>query len=205
MAWVAFDRAIRSAQEFGLDGPVERWRAARDAIHAQVCDRASTPSRTPSCSPTGRSQLDASLLMMPLVGFLPADDPARRRHRRGDRARPAARRLRAALRHGGRRTTACRRARAPSSPAASGWPTTTSCRAGSTRPRRCSSGCSALRNDVGLLAEEYDPARKRQVGNFPQAFSHLALISTAHNLTDAAGPAHRRAACAGDPNTHPME
>ncbi len=89
--------------------------------------------------------------------------------------------------------TACGPAKAPSSPAASGSPTPTSRSAGATTPRHCSSACSAIRNDLGLLAEEYEPAAKRQQGNFPQAFSHVALINTAFNLTRAEKPHKQRA------------
>ena len=122
MAWVAFDRAIKSAEKYDLPGPVDRWREIRDAIHDESARAASITSAAASCQPTASKELDASLLLLPPVGFLPAADPrvsgtiaAIERNlmrdglvRRYDTAKP---------------TTACRRARARSSPAASGWPT----------------------------------------------------------------------------------
>ena len=118
--------------------------------------------------------------MIPLVGFLPRDDPRvvgtvdaiERELLRDGLSRYRTQRA---------RSTGCRRARASSCPAASGWPTTTPSRAGGTRRRRCSSACWPAQRR-GLLAEEYDPRGKRLLGNFPQAFSHLALVNTAFNL-----------------------
>ena len=166
--WVAFDRAIKAVEAFGLPGPVERWRELRERIHDDVCaQRLRTRARQLRAELRLASELDASLLLIPMTGFLPADRPARARHHRGDRARPDRRRLRAALPHAASRSTACRRARARSSPAASGSPTAYACSAAATRRARCSSGCCALRNDVGLLAEEYDPRARPPARQLP--------------------------------------
>ena len=183
MAWVAFDRAVKSAEEFGLDGPVDRWRAAAPArsttdVCAQGFDRR---AGTASCSPTARSELDASLLLMPAVGFLPPTDP---------RVIGTSRRSSA---------TCCATASCcATTPAAtddglppgegaflacSFWLADAYVLLGRLDERaRLFERLLALRNDVGLLAEEYDPDSRRQLGNFPQAFSHVALINTAHNL-----------------------
>ena len=125
MAWVAFDRAVKAIEQFGLEGPVDRWRpAARRDPRRRCASRASTPSATPSRSTTARSPSTPALLMIPLVGFLPATDPRVVGHRRRDRARAARRRLRAPLPTRTTTSTASRPARACSSRARSGWPTT---------------------------------------------------------------------------------
>lgn len=204
MAWVAFDRAIRSAQEFDLDGPLEHWSQIRDRIHSQVCTEGFDPALNAFVQSYGSSQLDASVLMIPIVGFLPASDPRV--------AGTIAAIERTLLRDGFvlRYDTGSGADGLPPGEGAflacSFWLADAYVLQGRMDDARTLfARLVALRNDLGLLAEEYDHGRKRQVGNFPQAFSHLALIGTAHNLTDAAGPAHRRAAGAGDPNTHPLE
>ena len=171
---------------------------ARSATRStrEVCEQGFDAERNAFVQSYGSKRLDASLLMIPLVGFLPADDPRMRRHRRRDRARAHARRLRLPLRHDEdtQTSTACRRARARSSRARSGSPTTSRCRAGSTRREEIFERLLALRNDVGLLAEEYDPVARRQLGNFPQAFTHVALVNTAFNLSqqDERSPMEQR-------------
>ena len=199
MAWVAFDRAVHARGDASaLDGPVDRWRALRDEIHAEVCAHGFDAERGTFTQSYGSQELDASLLLIPLVGFLPATDPRvrgtveaiERDARRG--------RLRPPLPHG--RTaasTACRPARASSCRARSGSPTASSCSAGTTTRRR-SSSASRARNDVGLLSEEYDPRAKRMLGNFPQAFTHLALVNSAFNVAaHLPSPMHRRHADPG--------
>ena len=155
-------------------------RALRERIHDEVCERGFNPRVGAFTQSYGSEALDASVLLMPHVGFLPAQRPARRRAP----SRPSRRRCCATASCSATAPstapTACPAPRARSWPAASGWPTTTPSPAASTRPRSCSTACSALRNHLGLLAEEYDPTLQRQIGNFPQAFSHLALVFTAH-------------------------
>ena len=193
MAWVAFDRAVRSIEEFGLDGPVERWRQARDEIHANVCAHGFDPAQNAFVQSYGSTALDASLLLIPLVGFLPPDDP----RVRGTIAAIERKLMRngsgVALRHRKRRLTDCRPGEGAFL-ACSFWLADNYALTGRIEEARALfERLLVLRNDVGLLAEEYDPSGKRQLGNFPQAFSHLALINTAHNLANVAAPAQARA------------
>jgi GH15 family glucan-1,4-alpha-glucosidase len=199
MAWVAFDRAIRSVQEFGLDGPVERWVEVRDRIHRQVCEQGFDAGLNSFVQSYGSGQLDASLLMIPLVGFLPADD-----FRVVGTVAAIERTL---LRDGFvlRYDTGTGNDGLPPGEGAflacSFWLADNYVLQGRLdEARALFEKLLALRNDVGLLAEEYDHGRKRQVGNFPQAFSHLALIGAAHNLSDYGGPAHQRASVDAEPS-----
>jgi GH15 family glucan-1,4-alpha-glucosidase len=192
MAWVAFDRAIRSVEEFGLDGPVERWHTHRERVHEQVCREGFDPELNSFVQSYGTRQLDASLLLLPLVGFLPADDP---------RIRGTVEAIERCLRRD------CFVARYNTQSAVDGLPGDEGAFLACSfwladnyilhdrheDARALFERLLALRNDVGLLAEEYDPKAQRQVGNYPQAFSHVALINTAHNLTRAYGPAQHRA------------
>src|SRR5438309_1929996 len=141
MAWVAFDRAVRSVEEFGLPGPAERWRGLREHIHADVCRNGFDAELNSFVQSYGAKQLDASLLLLPLVGFLPADDP----RITGTVAAIEKFLLRDCLsRVTTRRAplTACPGTKGPFSRAASGSPITTSCKAGMPTPGRCSSGFS---------------------------------------------------------------
>ncbi|MFM0593052.1 MULTISPECIES: glycoside hydrolase family 15 protein [Paraburkholderia] len=181
MAWVAFDRAIRSAEMFQLDGPLDAWRATRATIHAQVCEQAWNPTLNAFSQSYGSDQLDASVLLMPLVGFLPPDDP---------RVKGTVAAIEKNLMHDGfvmrYRTTEFDDGLPPGEGtflACSFWMVDNLALQG-----RLDEAIAmyerllALANDVGLLAEEYDPATKRLVGNFPQAFSHVALVHTGLNL-----------------------
>src|SRR5665213_1524795 len=191
MAWVAFDRAIRSVEEFGLDGPVDRWRVVRDAIHEQVCDRGFDTSQNSFVQSYGASALDASLLLIPMVGFLPAQDYRVRgtlsaiEHnliRDGFVLRYHTREGADGLPPGEGAFLAC-----------SFWLADNYVlQERLAEAKELFVRLMSLCNDVGLLAEEYDATAKRQLGNFPQAFSHLALINTARNLTSKNGPAHQR-------------
>jgi len=192
MAWVAFDRAVRSATEFGLEGPVEHWRTVRDAIHAQVCEHGFDAAQNSFVQSYGSRALDASLLLIAVVGFLPPDDP----RMRGTVAAIERQLLRDGL-----------VLRYDTGDGKDGLPP------GEGAFLACSFWLAdnyllqdrideaqvmfdrllGYRNDVGLLAEEYDPVAKRQLGNFPQAFSHLALINTATGLAGRLGTAHQRA------------
>lgn len=192
MAWLAFDRAIHSAVEFGLEGPVERWRKLRARIHREVCARGFNPDLNAFVQSYGSDILDASLLLLPLVGFLPASDPrmvgtvsAIERELSVDGLvwRYDAGRMRDGLPPGEGAFLAC-----------SFWLVDNYILQGrQDEARALFEQLLSLRNDVGLLAEEYDPGARRQLGNFPQAFSHLALISTAMNLDRSrTGPVRQR-------------
>lgn len=192
MAWVAFDRGVRSVEEFGVEGPVERWRAVRDEIRDEVCRRGFDPELGSFVQAYGSKALDASLLLLPLVGFLPPDDPRvvgtvaaveRGLVRDGLVLRYDAREAADGLPPGEGAFLAC-----------SFWLADNLILQGRREEARALfERLLALRNDVGLLAEEYDPRARRQLGNFPQAFSHLALVDTAMNLREGGGPAGSRA------------
>ncbi|MDO9710646.1 glycoside hydrolase family 15 protein [Paracraurococcus lichenis] len=196
MAWVALDRAIRSAEEFGMRGPVAHWRAVRARIHAEVCERGFDPGLGSFVQAFGARHLDASLLMIPLVGFLPPEDP---------RVRGTVAAIERELLRDGFVLRYDTGSAVDGLPAGEGaflacsfWLADNYVLLGRTAEARAMfERLLDLRNDVGLLAEEYDPALRRQVGNFPQAFSHIALVNTAHNLTSAHKPAQRRARRAG--------
>jgi GH15 family glucan-1,4-alpha-glucosidase len=191
MSWVAFDRSIRSAEQFGLGAPLRRWRSLRRRIHQEVCRRGFNRRLGSFVRAFGTRDLDASLLLLPLVGFLSPHDPrvagtvAAIEHELledGFVKRYDPKVARDGLRGGegaflpysfwladnwvllGRRDDA----------------------------RALFEQLLALRNDVGLLSEEYDPRARRLVGNFPQCLSHIALVNTAHNLTRDTGPARQR-------------
>jgi len=191
MAWVAFDRAIRSAEEFGLQGPLDRWRCIRAAIHDEVCDRGFNSAQNSFVQSYDAIALDASLLLIPMVGFLPPSDP----RVRGTLAAIEHRLIRDGLVLRYHTETG-----ADGLPPGEGaflacsfWLADNYVLQGRhDEARALFERLLSLRNDVGLLAEEYDAVAKRQLGNFPQAFSHLALINTAHNLMSTAGPAHQR-------------
>lgn len=191
MAWVAFDRAVRSVEEFGLNGPIERWRDIRDRIHAQVCSRGFDSQLDSFVQSYDSKALDASLLLIPLVGFLPPQDERvrgtlaaieRNLLRDGFVMRYDTGRSDDGLPPGEGAFLAC-----------SFWLVDNYVLQGRhAEARAMFCRLLALCNDVGLLAEEYDVQAKRQVGNFPQTFSHLALINAARNLSSAHGPAHER-------------
>jgi GH15 family glucan-1,4-alpha-glucosidase len=182
MAWVALDRTIRSAEELGLDGPVDAWRALRSRIHEEVCARGFDARAGTFVQSYGDPALDAALLMMPLVGFLPATDP---------RVRGTVSAIEQQLVVDGfvhRYDTSVTRDGLPPGEgtflACTFWLADNLLLQGRrTEAQALFDRLLAIRNDVGLLAEEYDPIARRQLGNFPQAFSHLALVGTALNLT----------------------
>ncbi|MGH2556250.1 MAG: glycoside hydrolase family 15 protein [Actinomycetota bacterium] len=191
MAWVAFDRAVRMVEEFRLEGPVDRWRSLRDAIHDEVCREGYAPDIGSFVQSYGSKRLDASLLMIPLVGFLPPSDP---------RVRGTVEAVERHLMRDGlvyRYDTAETPDGLPPGEGAflvcSFWLADCYHLLGRTDDaRRLFQRLLELRNDVGLLSEQYDPEGRRMLGNFPQAFSHVGLVGTATNLTTAAGPAQRR-------------
>jgi GH15 family glucan-1,4-alpha-glucosidase len=192
MAWVAVDRAIKSAEQFGLDGPLDHWRALRQCIHEEVCRNGFNHELGAFVQSYGSKYLDASLLLMPIVGFLPPSDP-----RVQGTVKAIERRLMVdglvfrydtdtmvdGLPPGEGAFVACSFWLANNLALIGRWDDA----------RRLFEQLLALRNDVGLLAEEYDPRLRRQVGNFPQAFSHVGLVNTALNLgRPEKGPAEQR-------------
>lgn len=192
MAWVAMDRAVKAVRTYGLTGPVERWAALRAEIHADVCAKGFSEKRNSFAQYYGGDSLDGALLMMPLVGFLPADDP---------RILGTVRAIREGLAMDG----LIRRYETDGADGLRGdegaflpctfWLVDNLAMTGQMEEAREIFGrLLSVRNDVGLLAEEYDPVAGRQLGNFPQAFSHIGLINTAHNLSRHRGPSERRAA-----------
>ncbi len=193
MAWVAFDRAVRSIEEFGEKGPLERWRKIRAEIHAEVCRLGYSHEKESFVQYFGGTALDASLLMMPLVGFLAADDPrikntvaAIEKHLVQDGL---------VQRYDTRASVDGLSGREGAFLACSFWLADNYYLQGRhDEARELFERLLALRNDVGLLSEEYDPKEQRMLGNFPQAFSHLSLVNTAHNLTAPADskPARHR-------------
>ena len=183
MAWVALDRSIKAAEKYGRPAPLDHWREVRRRIHEDVCANGFVASRGSFVQSYGSRQLDASLLLIPLVGFLPAKDP----------------RVRGTVEAIGREllidglvhryhTEATDDGLPPGEGAflaCSFWYVDNLELLGrNAEAREMFDHLLTLRNDVGLLAEEYDPRAGRQLGNFPQAFSHVALISSAYNLTE---------------------
>jgi GH15 family glucan-1,4-alpha-glucosidase len=185
MAWVAFDRAVRYHEEFGREGPVERWRMLRDEICGEVLGRGWNDEKRAFVQSFGSDELDASLLLMPLVGFLPATDErvvstveAIRRELTVDglvmRYRPREDGAVDGIRSGEGVFLAC-----------SFWLAQVLALQGKIdEARELFERLLDLRNDVGLLSEEYDPVAGRQLGNFPQALTHLALVGAAVALSE---------------------
>jgi GH15 family glucan-1,4-alpha-glucosidase len=181
MAWVAIDRAVKSVEQFHLDGPLDQWRALRDQIHADVCEKAFDPELNSFVQAYGSKQIDASTLLLPLVGFLPASDPRIRGTVEAVEKRLVVDGF--VLRYDSAATDDGLPEGEGAFLACSFWLADNYLLLGRQDDAlRVFRRLLDLRNDVGLLSEEYDPALKRQVGNFPQAFSHIALLSTAFNL-----------------------
>ncbi len=196
MAWVAADRAVKAVEQFGREGPVEQWKLLRSEIHREVCELGFDAGRSTFTQSYGRPQLDASLLMIPLVGFLPPtdrrvvgtvaaiqreldDDGLTRRYAEDSLGEVDG------IRGGEGVFLPC-----------SFWMADNLALQGRVdEAEALFERLTGLANDVGLLSEEWDPRQHRLVGNFPQAFTHVALVNTAHNLhaiADQPGPARTR-------------
>ena len=192
MAWVAFDRAVKMVEGMGLPGPVERWRELRARIHADVCAQGFSRKRNAFVQCYGSEELDASLLQIAITGFLPPEDP---------RVKGTVAAIQRDLTEDGfvlrYRTHETVDGLPPGEGvflACSFWLADNLCMLGRwDEARELFERLVGLTNDVGLLAEEYDPAAKRFLGNFPQAFSHVALVNTAMNLGSREKPAEQRA------------
>ncbi len=192
LAWVALDRAIMAIERFGLSGPGDRWRALRAQIHDEVCALGYDPKRETFTQSYGSAELDAATLLLPLVGFLPPDDP-----RIVGTVRAIEREL---LVDGFVRRYTQPSAQTDGLPPGEGafyacgfW------LADNYVLQNRHADARALferligtANDVGLLSEEYDQRAKRLVGNFPQAFSHVGMVNTAYNLAGDSKPADQR-------------
>jgi GH15 family glucan-1,4-alpha-glucosidase len=198
MAWVAVDRAVRSVQEFGLTGPIDEWLQLREDIRADILRRGYDRKRATFTQYYGSTEIDAALLMIPIVGFLPPDD---------ERVLGTLAAIESELLVDGfvRRYTQLPDADNTGNstdglPPGEGaflactfWLADNYSLVGRTvEAAEVFERLLELRNDVGLLSEEYDPKTRRLVGNFPQAFSHFPLVNTARNLSRNGGPAHRR-------------
>jgi GH15 family glucan-1,4-alpha-glucosidase len=191
MAWVAFDRGIKSAEAFGLEGPIERWRKVRAEIHQQVCGKGFHRDLGAFVQAYGSDELDASALLMPAVGFLPPEDP---------RMTGTIAAIERRLLHNGfvlRYDTGTADDGLPPGEGAflacSFWLADAYVMLGRyDDARRLFERLMSLRNDLGLMSEQYDPRAKRLLGNFPQAFSHISLVNTAYNITRAQKPCEQR-------------
>lgn len=197
LAWVALDRAITAVEHFGLDGPADRWRALRAQIHADVCAQGYDPKRETFTQSYGSQEIDAATLLIPLVGFLPPEDP---------RVIGTVRAVERELLVDGfvRRYTQPTAATDGLPPGEGAFYACGFWLADNYVLQNRRQDARALferligtANDVGLLSEEYDAGKKRLVGNFPQAFSHVGLVNTAYNLASESKPADQRRGEAG--------
>ena len=192
MAWVAFDRAVKAVERFGLKGKLERWRALRAMVHEQVCREGFDAQRNSFTQSYGSTQLDASLLMIPLVGFLPAEDP---------RVRGTLEAIQSDLTIDGLIRRYVTDEAVDGLPPGEGaflpcsfWLADNLAMAGrQDEATALFERLLSLCNDVGLIAEGYDTTECRLIGNFPQAMTHVALINTARNLSAPRAPHERRA------------
>jgi GH15 family glucan-1,4-alpha-glucosidase len=196
MAWVAFDRAIQSCERYGLDGNLDEWRAIRQEIHDDVCRFGFDPELGTFVQSYGSKEVDASLLLIPLVGFLPPGDP---------RIVGTVQQIEKCLIRDGlvmRYDTAKAEDGLPAGEgvflACSFWMADAYHLLGQNeKAQELLERVLRLRNDVGLLSEEYDPKAKAFTGNFPQAFSHVGLVNTVINLNMPRGPARQRSGSRG--------
>lgn len=204
MAWVAYDRGIKAVEDFGLSGPVDRWRTLRDTIRDDILSNGWSAKQNSFVQYYGGEALDASLLLIPSVGFLPPEDTrviatveAVQRELVEDGL---------VLRYRPDDTPDGLRGAEGTFLVCSFWLVDALTMIGRLEEAEALfERLLSLRNDVGLLAEEYDPRGKRQLGNFPQAFSHVGLVNAAHNLIATQGPAEERADRTDRPASVPQD
>jgi GH15 family glucan-1,4-alpha-glucosidase len=181
MAWVGFDRAVRAVEGFGLDGPVDKWRALRDEVHRQICTEGYDDDRKTFTQSYGSKELDAALLLMPQTGFLPPDD-----ERIGGTVRAVGKDLDRdgfLVRYDNDATGDGLNSQEGTFIACTLWlADALHCIGRPDQAREVFERVLDVRNDVGLLAEEYDPRTKRQLGNVPQGYSHIAVVNVARAL-----------------------
>jgi GH15 family glucan-1,4-alpha-glucosidase len=192
MTWLAFDRGIKSAEKFGFKAPLDRWRSLRDQIHREVCEKGFDVAQNSFVESYGSQLLDASILLLPSVGFLPASDP----RVRGTLAAIEKDMMRDGfvLRHDPREISDEKQPIEGAFLACTLWLADAFVLAGEiAKAQALFDRVVAVANDLGLLAEEFDSGVGRQTGNFPQALTHIALINTAHNLSDAKKPMEKPA------------
>jgi GH15 family glucan-1,4-alpha-glucosidase len=192
MTWVGFDRGIKSAEQFGFDAPLDRWRTLRETIHRDVCENGCDPQQNAFVDSYGSQLLDASILLLPAVGFLPATDP----RVRGtiEAIEKYMMRDGFVLRHDPREISDEKQPIEGAFLACSLWLADAHVLAGDiAKAQALFDRVVAVANDLGLLAEEFDSGVGRQTGNFPQALTHIALINTAHNISDARKPLEKPA------------
>ena len=201
MAWVAYDRAVRSVEQDPLDGPVDAWRQTRDEMHEQICREGFDAEINSFTQSYGDKELDASLLLLPLVGFLPIDDP---------RVVGTVQAIEKTLIRDGfvlrydtsKRVDGLAGDEEGAFLPCSFWLVDVYALQGRFEEAEALfERLAGLCNDVGLLSEEYDVRRRRLVGNFPQAFSHVGLINSALNISRGASPAKNRAEGSNQPGT----
>jgi len=192
MTWVAFDRGIKSAEKFGFNAPLDRWRALRDTICRDVCEKGFSREQNAFVESYGSQSLDASILLLPAVGFLPASDP--RVSGTIEAIEKYMMRDGFVLRHDPREISEERQPIEGAFLACTLWLADAHVLAGEiAKARALFDRVVGIANDLGLLAEEFDSGEGRQTGNFPQALTHIALINTAHNLSDAKQPVEKPA------------
>jgi GH15 family glucan-1,4-alpha-glucosidase len=202
MTWVAVDRAIRGVEEWKFDGPLDRWKALRETIRADVLEHGYDADQGTFVQAYGSKDLDASLLLIPAVGFLPGDDPrvlgtieAVQRELQSDGL------VRRYQTHDDRSVDGLT-GEEGTFVVCTFWLADALCLAGRhDEAKQVYDRVLSLRNDLGLLSEEYDVHRQRQVGNVPQAYSHIGIVNTAINLLGEGGPAHHRAGLTSRPLT----
>jgi GH15 family glucan-1,4-alpha-glucosidase len=192
MAWVGVDRAVKAVERYGMRGPVEKWRALRKSIHDDICRNAFDPEKNAFVQYYGAKELDAAVLMIPLVGFLPPSDPrmigtvqaiGKELHSNGLILRYA----------GGENIDGVTGGEGAFLPCTFWYADNLSMMGREQEAAEIFTHLLSLANDLGLMAEEYDARSKRMVGNFPQAFTHVSLVNTAFNLDTGLKPAVHRA------------